>query len=504
MRPVEAMLAAANLIGFLVTALPRMRRRRQTGYLLAVPAIVAVVQVLAEGFRWQVVPGYALALALPGAWLLRRATAGRLHLRGWIARTARIAGLAGCVIVLVPSVALPVVVPVFHFPAPTGRYGIGTVTYHWVDRSRPELLTADPADRREVMAQVWYPATPAPGAERAPYIADAGAVTSAAARLADLPPFLFSHFRYVTTNAVAAAPVAADEDRYPVLVFLSGLYGFRSVSTFQIEELVSHGYVVVGLDQPGVVATVRLPDGRRIENLPIDEIGPLVDQSIEPQPATPALNGVPQPDGLVPYFVEDVRLALDELTRVDTRDPYGILTGRLDLGRAGVFGVSLGGRVAAESCLRDARLKACLVMDDPVPSDVVAAGLRQPTMFLTRDAETMRLERRKSGGWTEHDIATTLDTMRAAYAKLSGGGYYVEIPDLFHVNFTDLPYWLPASEQLGLTGPIGGRRGFAVVNAYTVAFFDQVLRGRTSPLLDEASRLIPEATVDVRPPSGQP
>ncbi|MCM4085178.1 alpha/beta hydrolase family protein [Paractinoplanes hotanensis] len=504
MRPFEAMLSVANLIGCLVIALPRLRRHRRAGYLVAVPVIVGSVQILAEGVRWQAVPAYALALVLPGAWFLRRLMAGRLNLRGWIARTATIAGMAGCAIVLVVSVALPVAVPVFHFPVPTGHYGIGTVTYHWVDQSRPEVFTADPDDHRELMAQVWYPANPTPGAGRAPYIADADAVTSASARLAGLPPMLFSHFRYITTNAVAAAPVAEDQDRYPVLVFLSGLYGFRSVSTFQIEELVSHGYVVVGLDQPGVVATVRLPDGRQIENLPIGDIGPLVDQSIEPQPTTPALNGVPQPDGLVPYFAQDVRLTLDRLADLDAGDPQGILAGHLDLSRAGVLGVSLGGRIAAESCLRDARLKACLVMDDPAPADVVAAGLRQPTMFLTRDADTMRLERQRSGGWTEHDIATTLGTMRAAYARLSGGGYYVEIPGLFHVNFTDLPYWLPPSAQLGLTGPIGGRRGFTIINAYTVAFFDQALRGRTSPLLDEASRLIPEATVTIRSPLRQP
>ncbi|MEU8241109.1 hypothetical protein AB0C07_22930 [Actinoplanes missouriensis] len=119
------------------------------GFLPAVPALVAVVQVLAEGFRWQMVPGHALALALPVAWLRRRATAGRFALRGWAARTATVAGLAGCMIVLVMSVALPVVVPVSQFPAPSGRYGIGTVTYHWVDQSRPELFTADPADQRE-------------------------------------------------------------------------------------------------------------------------------------------------------------------------------------------------------------------------------------------------------------------------------------------------------------------------------------------------------------------
>jgi predicted dienelactone hydrolase len=496
------MLLVANLIGFLVVALPWLRRQRWGVYLLAVPVVVATVQVLAEGFRWQALPAYGLALVLPAAWFLRRATAGRFKVRRWISRTATVAGLAVCAIVLVASVALPVALPVFHFPTPTGRYGIGTVTYHWVDANRPELFTADPTDHRELMAQVWYPATPTPGAERAPYIADADTVTPALARLTGLPRFLFSHFRYVTTNAVAAVPVAGDRDRFPVLVFLSGLYGFRSVSTFQIEELVSHGYVVVGLDQPGVVATVRFPDGRQIMNLPFDEIDPLVDQSIEPQPTTPVLNGVLQPDGVVPYFAQDVRLALDELAGVDAGDPHGILTGHLDLDRAGVFGVSLGGRIAAESCLHDARLKACLVMDDPAPADVVAVGLSQPTMFLTRDAETMRLERRRSGGWTEHDIATTLGTMRAAYLKLTGGGYYVEIPNLFHVNFTDLPYWLPASEQLGLTGPIGSGRGFAIINAYTVAFFDQVLSGQTSPLLDKASRLIPEATLDVHPPSG--
>jgi pimeloyl-ACP methyl ester carboxylesterase len=375
---------------------------------------------------------------------------------------------------------------------------------HWVDPSRPELFTADRADHRELMAQVWYPATPAPGAVHAPYIADADAVTPALAELTGLPPFLFRHFRYVTTNAVAGAPVADVGGRYPVLVFLSGLYGFRAVSTFQIEELVSQGYVVIGLDQPGVVATVRFPGGRQVRNLALGEIDPLVDQSIEPQPSTPVLNGVPQPDGLVPYFAQDVRFALDQLGRVDAADPSGILTGHLDLARAGVFGVSLGGRIAAESCLRDARIRACLVMDDPAPADVVAARLHQPTMFLTRDADTMRLERRRAGGWTEHDIATTLSTMRAAFGKLTGGGYYVEIPDLFHVNFTDLPYWLPASAQLGLTGPVGGRRGFAIINAYTVAFFDQALRGRTSPLLGEAPRAIAGTTVDVRPPLRMP
>ncbi|GID33235.1 alpha/beta hydrolase family protein [Paractinoplanes brasiliensis] len=499
MRPFETALLAANAAALLVLAVTRLRRSLK--WLPLIPILVAVAQLLVEGFRWQLAPAYVVTLALVSAWLPLQ------NAKRWFGRyrqtavITRIAGLMSGTLIFLASVVLPAAVPVFHFAAPTGPYGIGTTIHHWVDPTRPEPFTTDPADHRELMAQLWYPAAPNPGAARAPYIADADAVAPALAAMTGLPSFLFSHFRYVTTNAVAGIPVAEATGEYPVLVFLSGLYGFRSVNTFQIEELVSHGYVVVGLDQPGVVATVRFPGGRQIRNLPFDVIDPLVDQSIEPQPATPVLDGTPWPAGLVPLFAQDVRFALDRLRDIDAADPHGVLTGHLDLARAGVFGVSLGGRVAAESCLCDARLKACLVMDDPAPADVVAAGPHEPTMFLTRDAETMRLERRRSGGWSEHDIAMTLGTMRAAYSKATAGAYYVEIPNLFHVNFTDLPYWLPASKQLGLTGPIGGHRGFAVVNAYTLAFFDQVLRDRSSPLLAGASPPPAGTTLQVRKPS---
>ena len=60
-------------------------------------------------------------------------TAGRFTVRRWINYAAKISAVAVCSIVFLASVALPVAVPVFHFPSPTGHYGIGTVTYHWVD-----------------------------------------------------------------------------------------------------------------------------------------------------------------------------------------------------------------------------------------------------------------------------------------------------------------------------------------------------------------------------------
>ena len=496
MRPFEILLSLANIMTFCVLVVPRLRALHWTGYIAPLTLVMTMAQALWEGARWQMIPAYVLSIAFFAIWLLGIAKPGGVHAN----RLISIVGRTLATLVLTISIAAPIAVPVFHFPKPTGAYAIGTVTYHWIDTSRPELFTHNgPNDHRELMAQVWYPTRNEPSAPRTLYIQDAESVTPALARLTNLPGFLFSHFKYVTTNAVAAAPLADDQPNYPVLIFLSGLDGFRSVNTFQIEDLVSHGYIVVGLDQPGVVAMVHFPDGHQISGLPKDQIQPLIDQSVEPHQPTPTFNGQAMPNGIIPYFGQDVSFALDQLSLLNRSDPNHILTGHLDLENAGTFGISLGGMNAAEACLNDSRLKACLIMDVYLPADVVKEGLQQPSMFMTRDAITMRLERQRSGGWTEKDIALTLDTMRAVYNYLPGDGYYVSIPMMFHVNFTDLPRWSPITSQIGLTGPIDSQQGFDIVNAYSVAFFDKVLKGQPSMLLTELSKVYPEVQFETLP-----
>ncbi len=497
MRTFELLLILANLLAFLNFVVPQLRAHWMGLPLIApVALLLAIIQVLVEGPRWQMAPAYALTTIFFMIWLLGIVIPGGIPANRFIS----VLGMVGGFLALIIAFALPVVLPVFHFPKPGGPYAIGTVTYHWVDTSRPELFTPDPNDHRELMVQVWYPAKSEPSAPRAPYIQDADAVTPVLARLTHFPGFFFAQFRYVTTNAVTAAPVADNQASYPVLIYLTGLDGFRSVSMFQIEALVSNGYVVVGIDQPGAVAMVRFPEGRQIYGWPKNEINPLIDQSVDPQPEAPELYGKPMPDGIIPYFAQDASFVLDQLAALNTADPNHILTGRLNLARAGTFGISLGGMNAAQACLKDARFKACLIMDVWIPTDVVKSGLQQPTMFITRDAGTMRLERQRSGGWAERDIIGTLTTMHEVYESLPADGYYLSIPTMFHINFTDAPYWSPFTSQFGLTGPIDGQRGFDIINAYSIAFFDRYLKGRPSPLLEGPSQQYPEVHFESRRP----
>ncbi len=215
-----------------------------------------------EGPRWQMIPAYALGglFFLMGLSNILR-PASRPAGRGWTHRLATVLGVGLGVLGLAVSTAPPMVFPVFHFPQPTGPYEIDTLTYHWVDAARPEVFTANPDDRRNLMVQVWYPARGGPSSPRAPYVQDAAALAPIA-RLLNLPAFTLGYFNYITTNAIPAAPVADGEPTYPVLIYSPGRGGYRQESTFQVEELVPHGYIVAAMDQPYANAGVVFPDGR--------------------------------------------------------------------------------------------------------------------------------------------------------------------------------------------------------------------------------------------------
>lgn len=438
MRTWESLLLLADLLAFLVLSIRQVYGRRwmRGSPVIALVALVALVMAvahwLAEGPRWQMLPAYALTMLFLPAWMVQKAATvggpdGWKRLHPAAAAVAITLGAFGLAI----AAALPMMVPVFRFSEPSGPYAIGTLTYHWVDGSRAEAFAADPKERRQLVVQVWYPAQAHPSGQRAAYMADADTVTAAFAGLHDKPAFLFGHLKYVTTNARSSVAAAADQPRYPVLLFLEGATGFRQMNTFQVEHLVSHGYIVVAIDQPGAAAAVVFPDGRHALGLTVPQFRAMVGPSYMPVGSDSTRTGVLLPNGstlhdnsIIPYLAQDVSFTLDQLAALNLADPNGVLAGKLDLQRVGVFGPSLGGIVTGEACRLDARLRACLVMDAPMSIDVVKAGLKQPSMWITRDAASMRLELQRAGGWPDAEIEAHQNSMRATYEGLSGAGYF--------------------------------------------------------------------------------
>ena len=135
-----------------------------------------------------------------------------------------------------------------------------------------------------------------------------------------------------------------------------------------------------------------------------------------------------------------------------------------------------------------------------MPAEVVKAGLQQPSMWITRDSAGMRLERQRAGGWSEKEIQAHQASMRAVYQSLPGAGYFVQVPGMFHINFTDVPNWSPWTRLMRLAGPINGQRAHDIVNAYALAFFDRHLLHPTAWQLDLPVWRYPEVHLESRLP----
>lgn len=393
--------------------------------------------------------------------------------------------------------------PVPSFPAPTGSYAIGTRAYHWTDESRPEPFTSDPNDVRELFVQVWYPA--ASGACRAAQVCETQRylrnteLRDGLAAVFRVPGFLLHNIQRAPTHAVVNAPTA--EGRFPILLNPTGFGGFGNASLFWIEELVSHGYVVATLDQPGTAAAAVLQDNRVVtlmDNDAFDAYMPLaLAQAAEAgHDIASRLNGVDLAGGIVPFLAHDLEFTLTRLESLDDSDP--VLSGHLDTDRAGVFGLSLGAYVGGELCRRDNRLDACLVADAGQTAAVQADGLRQPVMIMARSAASIRRERERAGGWPDHEIEFTIAAQRALFERSTAAAYYLQLNDLHHLNWTDAPILTPLVRWLGLAAPTDPHRAYAAINAYTVAFFDQHLKGTASPLLERGAAALPKVLMERR------
>jgi predicted dienelactone hydrolase len=475
MRPLELTLFLLDLAALLLPLAAPRARWPAWPILLAV--VVLAAQLFVERYRWQMVPLYALTLALLALSLprlLRNAPAAagapRPARRAWAW-----AGRAGGVVLLLLAAAPALLFPVPVLPNPGGPFAIGTVSYQWTDPNRLELYTADPNDQRSLMVQIWYPATPAQGAQPGPWMDRLDVAGPTIARYLGLPSFFLDHASLVKTHSYPGAAADSNQAPYPVVIYSHGWNGFRTVNLNQSEALASHGYVAVAVDHTyGAMLTV-FRDGRVALNDPA---------ALPPLTPTDAYQaGIQQ---LEATYAADLRFVMDQLALVNSGAIASPLAGRLDLGRVGLYGHSTGGGAVVLACQADPRCRAGLGMDawlEPIPQAVLAQPLSQPFLFM------------RSQVWASAENDARLDTL---YTGAQAGVIRLTIAGTKHYDFTLLPLLTPLAPALGLKGPLNGQRVMTIVDDYLLAFFDQTLKGQARPLLDGPSPSYPEVTFQRR------
>ncbi|MFU1795200.1 prolyl oligopeptidase family serine peptidase [Paenibacillus azoreducens] len=452
----------------------RKNRRLDAG-LLTFSVLALLLHGIIEHFRIQMVPAYAVSLALIIVLIRRLVKPG-----GIIKPRSLLKKSLLSIVVLVfagVSVGLSILLPVFTMPEPTGSYAIGTVSRHLTDESRQETLSSDPDDKRELMVNIWYPVdrNQAVGKPKEHYPSEVGEAISL---VFGIPKLVFSHVTEIPTHVVYGAELSAAENKYPVLLFSPGVRSTRFQSMTAIEELVSHGYIVVGMDHPYTSAKVEYPDGRAV--------------FYEPDPAYPTSAEVYEQNVKgVGIRVADARFVLDMITKWNENDPDHMFEGKLDLERVGIFGHSYGGATTAEAMAQDSRFKAGVSLEGGFWGTVSHTGLKQPFMYLMTGgtAESLQPTTVKKDKVFYEEFAPDLDSVMT---KSTNDTYYLTIDHFFHQSFTDIALLAPAM----FAKEMSAEHNIDITRSYVRAFFDQYLKDERQDLLEGPSSDYPEVQFD--------
>lgn len=465
MRFLEVLFVVFNIlmVSWIIFAKNKTQRNLLIG--LSVSAILLLMHGIIEGMRWPMIPAYVMTV-IPFVVVIVRLKSMSRQAEEQTARKRSIVKLIFVTILMIvysaTAVVLPILLPVFTFDRPKGPYKIGTVTYDWVDDQRDEILTSDPSDKRELMVQIWYPADAKAKGKMQVYHSDMDVFAEGYHKIFNFPKLLFSSIGYVKTHSIEQAEISNAEPSYPVLLFSHGLTGNKMQNTFQVEQLVSQGYIVVGIDHTYSSTASIFPNGR---------VAPLI---------MPDINSIADLDKANVQWVEDARFVLDQVEQLAANDPDQRFTGRMDMNNVGMFGHSFGGATSVQALMTDSRIKAALNMDGALYGErrIPEEGLKKPFMMMSADSSVESMKKATEGS----PIDMTKEVLPRFDHVTTGGNYWMILNKTNHLSFTDMVLFSPL---LQLMQGRNVREGLSLITDYSQDFFDHYLKGQPFELIEQ-------------------
>ncbi len=332
-------------------------------------------------------------------------------------------------------------------PASNGPYGVGRTIIKWIDASRPEVITENSNDFREVVAMVWYPAEPGTGV-KAGYFPSLSYLSDALIQSGEVEWWQMMGLQFIRSELPRDAEPIKDQTPFPVMILSPGNGTNIEFYSSLAGEIASHGYIVIGINHPYDVPAVELSNGEIAHydkdqwSLDITAHQVYTKERIKVRTA-------------------DILFMMDQLEEMNSD---GRFAGILDLDSVAAAGHSLGGIATSEACKADARIRDCLNFDGlqiggPFSMEETAIPPKQPFMLLTKEAQ--------------------LHPRLIESFESTSESYWVVVHGASHQSFTDGPLLQPSL----LPGTNQADHLMNLIEEYSLAFLDHTLKGQPSDVL---------------------
>jgi predicted dienelactone hydrolase len=355
----------------------------------------------------------------------------------------------------------------YDLPKPTGVYCVGTRTHHLIDHSRNEPHLENIHARREIMLQIWYPCKSPEKPQTYPHLQKS--VPFLKQKIVQeyrIPEFLLNYaMGTLQCHAVPNADPLELNKKFPLVFFSHGLTGLVDLNSVHIENLVSHGYIVVGISHTYDNLVTIFPNGR------IAQLWKGARRTPQEYAAT------------MKICSEDLNFVMDCLPTLPLFETF-------DLERIGFFGFCGGGILGTRECQTTTTIKALINMDgwNPVIQECCAIPPAIPTLLFRHDSAIQLPD----------EISDTRNFI-PLFNCMKKDTYLVSIKGSQHRDFSDIPFIKEASldfytRYFKTNTPIRASRISTIINEYIVAFFDTYLKGLETTVLKNKPKY-PEVTL---------
>ncbi|MDO1449904.1 hypothetical protein Q0590_26730 [Rhodocytophaga aerolata] len=361
--------------------------------------------------------------------------------------------------VIVSIIPWTIFLPIPKLTAPQGNYKVGTRIFRWIDFDRPEYITPDADDKRNVIVQAWYPREEDTKGYQSNYLDGMGNFPE---KIGILPSWIFDRYNQVDTHAILNAPISTLQEKWPVIIFLTGNGASRAFYTSLVAGLASHGYVVLAIDHPYEAMITQLADGKIVTTVEV----PLKDDRDLLKFMKARLD----------IRVADVKFVINQLGYPGFPDKF---LSSLDSNRIAIAGHSLGGASAAVAMAYDSRINAAVNIDGTLYGELPEPNGAHPFLLV---------ESKKDGS----ERFLRYENGNQQLFSHFGGGHRYEILEADHYSFTDAPLLLALPARLLVSrflniGNIPARTHHATVDILH-AFFYGALNNKRSDLDSVAQR----------------